>query len=823
MRKELTYVLSLEAKEIYLNEVAQEEMIKHYDVTLAYDLDLMYLDTLGTDVIYNKTIRNKEKQFTDAIINIKFNKVIKEKVGVYDKGKNIGKDRYKTITSTNEFRKMFYENGFDLNNKHYVLYKRSASKAKSGTVLFIDKEYYEQMKQWSLMDINFEQDKEVDLASLLAYQSLSMSGLVDTINIKSSQIVIIEEEFSTFKTMASVTDMIDDEVVVTDREIEQSNNIWDGQALIDKAILPKQYKETGSIQLRNKFFKCMAFNTNIYKFLHNHNVETVKDMFGREYDIKDVKLVITKSCLKALKFSYKVGTDEEMYNHWLNNISSTFGICKEEHETKHGYTEYGTPINRLSYQMINSMPLTKSEIEDLVDYEVNYINSLKNDINAFLKHIELNDNSIAREMVTKLIKHNKYYAQTDVFKKFKKNTINAYIDKVRQGKVRISQADYCILVSNPLEMLYKVAGKYDKAKHPLIGHETYTKLFEDNKPMAIFRSPHICQANILYSINKHCKEIDTYFNFTKNIIVINSIRSLVTQTLSGSDADGDSCLVTTNNVVVDKAHQSKDMLVPINNISFEVTKRPYNNVSAYSIDKEICRNKIGYICNLAQDVNTTIAHLREQQKLIQKMEQDLLNAVSKLSSLSQLEIDRSKKYFAKDELNIDAELEKIKNELPIIEGYFTKYTKSSKKELQYTECPMDMLEKALDEGIEATPKSESFMVLDLIDYKFYNKNSVNEKQIAQIKDLCQRLQTKINSINAERDIEDKDKNKRCYIAKEYAFNDIKKVKYNSSTVIALIGRMYNDENTCSNFKFLLLQALWTNKKGNLYTVMYKLP
>ena len=817
MKKELTYILSLDAKEIYLNDI-KEDLMKHYDVTLAYDLDLIYLDTLEKGVIYNKIVRNKEKQFTDAIINVKFTKTIKE-----FKVNKKGETKEKTKINTNQLRKKLYKEGFDLNNKHYVLYKRSSSKAKGGTVLFIEDKYYKQMMQWTLMGIEFQENEEVDLASLLAYQSLSMSGLIDTINIKPSQIVIIEEEFSTFMTMASVTDIIDGEVVVTDREIEQSNNIWDGQALIDKAILPKLYKATGSIQLRNKFFKCMAFNTNIYKFLHNHNITKVKDMFGREYDIKDVKLVITKSCLKLFKFAYKFKSEQEMYVHWLNNITPMFGICKEEHETKYGYTENGTPINRLSYQMINSMPLTKVEIEDLVDYEVNYINSLKNDIDVFLKHIELHDSSIAREMVTKLIKHNRYFPQTDVFKKFKQNTVNTYIDKVRRGKVRIAQADYCILVSNPLEMLYKLADKYDKAKHPLVGHETYTKLFETKKPMAIFRSPHICQANILYSVNKHCKEIDDYFNFTKNIIVINSIKSLIPQTLQGSDQDGDSCLVTTNNVIVDKAHQSKNMLVPINNISFKLTKRLYSNESAYLIDKEICRNRIGYICNLAQDVNTTIAHLREEGELTTQLEQEFLKAVSKLSSLSQLEIDRSKKYFAKGELNIDAELEKIKKELPIVEGYFTKYTKSNKKKLDYTSCPMDLLEKLLDERIEATPRTETFMVMDLIDYKSYNKDSVNEKQIAQIKDLCQSLQTKINSINAERSIEDKDKKNRCFIAKEYAFNDIKKVKYNSSTVIALIGRMYNDKNICSNFKFLLLQGLWTNKKGNLYTVMYKLP
>ena len=815
MRNELTYVLSLDAKDITTGAIKMNKLQKYYDATLPYSLDLLYLDVLSNGGIYTKEIRKKKKQYTDIIINVKFRKTLKqnvlgEKIVIYD---------------TYEFRRKLYNEGFDFNGHHYVLYKRSASKSKEGTVLFIQQEYLEPMKKWSLMDIEFKKDEELDLASLMAYQSLSMSGLVEIIDIPTDKIVIIDEEFSTFTTKASVTDMIDGEVVTSDRDIEQRNNLWDGQCLIYKAILPNQYKNIGSFQLRNKFFKAMAFNTNIYKFLHDKNIKTVKDMFGREYNTKDVKLVITKSCLKLFKFAYKFKSNQECYEHWLSHIDSTFGICKSEHETKHGYSEKGSTINRLSYQMVNSMPLNKEELEDLLDYEINYINSLKNNLDVFMKHIELNDRSIAREMVTDLVKHNKYFAQTDVFKDFRRNTINSYIKKVRKGKVRLSQADYCIMVANPLEMLYKLIGKYDKAIHPLKGMEVYTKLFKDNKKLAIFRSPHICQANIVYTVNKQSNEIDKYFNFTNNIIVINNIRSLICQRLQGADTDGDSVLVCGNNIVVNMAYASREMLVPINNISFGVTKRKYNNDSAYQIDKEIAKNKIGDICNLAQDVNGTIAHLQAIGELTDELHKELLNAVSKLSSLSQLEIDRSKKYFNKSELDIVAELNKIKKELPIVNAWFTKYTKNNTKveKLTRTQCPMDMLEQILDEKIDRVDKTETFYLYQLCNTSLYDTNKVNEKQVAQIKKLCQQLQTKINSINAEKDIKNKQKNERCTIAKEYAFDDIKKVKFNNSTILALILRMYNEKNLCSTFKFLLLQALYTNKKGNLYNVMYKLP
>ena len=806
MKKELTYVLSLDASNLHKG-VDDDFINKHYDATLPYNLDLEEMDTIEKGIIYTRKVRGKDKQFTEALINVKFKKTVKEE--------NL---------NTDELRRCLYEDGFILNNEKYVLYKRSASKAKNGTILFIKEKYYNHMKKWSLLNVQFEEDEEVDLASLMAYESLSMSGLEGTINIPLDKIIIIDEEFSKFTTKASVTELENGIPITNDKNIEQENNLWDGQCLIDKSLLNKtKYESMGSVQLRNKLFKAMAFSTNIYDFCHNHNIKEVKDMFGRTRPIKDAKLVITRSCLKLFKFAYKFESDEAMFDSWLNNVSPTFGVCKSEHETKHGYTEDGVPINRLSYQMINSMPLSKVQVERLLQYEVDYINSLKNNLDVFMKHIELNDRSVAREMMQKLVSHNKNFIYTDVFKNFKRNTIRGYENKVRKGKVRLSHADYCIIVANPLEMLYKLIGKYDNVKQPLKKREVYTKLFADNEKLAVFRSPHICQANILHVTNKHCAEIDKYFNFTNNVIVINNIKSMITQTLQGSDEDGDSCLVTSNKDIVKVANKSKKMLIPLNDINFEITKRSYNNNGAYLIDKDIAKNKIGSICNLAQDVNTTIAHMRNEETLTKEKEKQLLDAASLLSSLSQLEIDKSKRMFNKEDLDIQAELLKIKN-LGIIYGYFNKYTRDKKEsKLTRTKCSMDLVQEVLDEKIVNANKSKPIKVNDLFNDSLYKTDKVNEKQIKMLKSKCEELDFKLKSINAEKGIDKKVKMARCVIAKDYAFTELEKLKFNESTIIAIVRRMYNEDNIMNGFKALILQALFTNKKGNLYTVMYKSP
>ena len=64
--------------------------------------------------------------------------------------------------------------------------------------------------------------------------------------------------------------------------------------------------------------------------------------------------------------------EKECFLHWINTIPEDFGVVKTDHVGNYGYS------NRLSYQMINSMNLTKEEVKHLMRYELEYINLLLN-------------------------------------------------------------------------------------------------------------------------------------------------------------------------------------------------------------------------------------------------------------------------------------------------------------------------------------------------------------------------------------------------------------------------------------------------------------
>jgi hypothetical protein len=61
----------------------------------------------------------------------------------------------------------------------------------------------------------------------------------------------------------------------------------------------------------------------------------------------------------------------------------------------------------------------------------------------------------------------------------------------------------------------------------------YSKRFEFGKTLLGSRSPHICSGNILLVKNTANEDIDKYFNFSNEIVYINSIGENILQKLNG--------------------------------------------------------------------------------------------------------------------------------------------------------------------------------------------------------------------------------------------------------------------------------------------------
>lgn len=800
--------------------------------SLPYSLESIYLDELTAGKEIHSYKRNK--QYSKAIINVTFNNKYVAKVKE-DNGEDTIEDK---DLSTKEIREELYNNGFILDGCRYVLYKRSGSKARNGQVLFIKEKYFEDMMLWSRLGLTFakgtnEKDsEEVDIASLKAYESLTLSSIEDTIEIDPNSILLLEDIDSSFREMASVTELINGELITTTKEIELSNSIFDGEGLMDESLFTGVLSGKSMALLRARFLKSCVFNTKIQEFFRDNNITEVVDMFGKVHRAADIKIITTPNSLKFLKFAYKIGngTKEEAYNYWKANVGNVFGICKWD---KASHFENG--YNQLSYQMLNSIEFTKEEIKELAKEELDYVYLLKNDLEVFKRHISLQDDSCSRDLMLNLLAINNKVANTKMFKEFRRNNIKSYINRLRQGKIKIANTDYCTILGNPVELLYHAIGRLESDNNETIKYiygknEVYCRAYKDGEELCGFRNPHVCSGNVLCVVNKYREEYK-YFNLSNNIVIVNAIGFGIQDRLQGCDYDSDTMLLSNNNILVAKAKESTKYPTPVNRVTADKTKRYYNNADMADVDYAISVNLIGDIINTSQKLNSYYWDLKfnnkeaigKEKEILDKELEELYGLISLCSSLSQIEIDKAKKFY---DIDMSEILDNIKGSKYVyidtqkkeIKPYFFKFqgTNKTKKMRDNSKLVYKNLNTAMDyleEIIDSIPRSKSSKNVNICEL-LVEKNSrrSNRKQMVEIKGKVKELNEKIKHIMA---LEDMDKREKLLIIeelKEDLIEELKNKKIIVETVIALVKQAYKesikDKNDNSEYGLLLVSLLF---------------
>jgi hypothetical protein len=122
-----------------------------------------------------------------------------------------------------------------------------------------------------------------------------------------------------------------------------------------------------------------------------------------------------------LKFYDKFsGADENeqknFYEKWLDTISDEFGVCKNESASPFG------EFHQLSYQIVNSLPLSKDEVRALLEYDLKHIENMKNDIDYFKSTINLENptSSPSDALMLMLLKVNNEMWYTKMVKDYTK-------------------------------------------------------------------------------------------------------------------------------------------------------------------------------------------------------------------------------------------------------------------------------------------------------------------------------------------------------------------------------------------------------------------
>ncbi|GCD12723.1 hypothetical protein [Clostridium tagluense] len=297
-------------------------------------------------------------------------------------------------------REKLYQDGFTLTHTHtskgivvkeeitYKFWFRTPAKSRVGDSIFISEAIYNDIVKWQNMGLTLPQG-ETKVVEFQAYRSLTASHIERNIEINVKSILVLNDLESYMDTdiiSVEMEDYLDGEeakqkCVAISRRDRVKNILWDGMALLDE-----EYYEEGDnyYLLRQHMFKACAFKTGVVRFLKDkygtdYETAQVADRYGNNVRVANVRLLTTENAIKSEKFSecgaigkdgIEITSKKQMYSYWKKLVKDDkylFGICKKNHESKFGN------VQRMSYQMVNTLLSDETNTKELAQYTVDYI------------------------------------------------------------------------------------------------------------------------------------------------------------------------------------------------------------------------------------------------------------------------------------------------------------------------------------------------------------------------------------------------------------------------------------------------------------------
>lgn len=676
-------IISIEAADIYRQEQENGVAIgikmpgKNSDACFRMFRNFLdnSLDLIELEKAYKRICRKKfsfrdkfGNDYTLAVVNVKFNFIHRSENG-------------KTV-KIRQLREYFYENGFYIDGIHYVRYKRSAGSSREGKCLFIDERLYKAMAKWSECGLK----PKTDLASWESYKALSLSSLKGMVNIPLEGILFVPDYKSTFTDEVISVEVQDGTLTSAHKQTEITNDIWDGESLLDESVFRGNYADKHMLLLRNKFFKSCAFRTKLQKWFQDKNI-TLEELKSRGFvtlatDINQIVMVTTPNSLKYLKFAG--GFTERNIRKWIENINDTFGVVKWNKSTRffHG------KMVQSSYQLLNTLGLTETQAAELLKPSIDYISLLRKDVDFMRYHFT---DAFAREkdneetvcpdgladradVIFTLMHKCPHFDETELYVNFRNDVVKSLKERLKRGHILLNGTNATLFGNGP-ELLKYIAG--EEIISELHSGQIYCKRFADKTKLLCARSPHITMGNLYSAENSTQGEIWNYFDLGENIVCVNAIGENIQQRLNGCDYDSDTMLLTDDKLLVETAEKYKNLFkVPVCKI--ETAKK--ENQTLPELDHDTSNNKIGEIVNLSQKLNSLIwdkIHKGESEEKIQKIYGD----VCRLAVLSGLEIDKAKR--ACDIVNVGKELIALCKKYDKPSPVFFQEIDESNKEKQY--------------------------------------------------------------------------------------------------------------------------------------------
>lgn len=356
--------------------------------------------------------------------------------------------------------KQLAKDGFYVNGVKYIRFCCGSGQMRRNTITFINAELYPYMYE-SLMCGLQEKITKINLAKLSAYFALAFSSILWVRTPR----VCVTKDFENVIPQQKVDFIYKDEnkkAYVKERIMDITLNCADGQGLIDPEFSRLWASDMNldyvpsSFVVRSVFVKGNVVPFDFKEYARRNNITTIKDKWGKEYNVEDIDVILSESQFKMHK--YYESWDE--YLKYFNQYDIKWGVAR--------YNKKHDDENILAnYQYLQCLNIDAEDIKELIAPTVQWLKNICSgqDLYSLLFLFGCKDENVdyqnmyssAQTNFTKAIVRNNMMLKDSYIRKQIYHNIVKCIDKAKIGKIWI-RGNYQFAISDPVAQCQSALG-----------------------------------------------------------------------------------------------------------------------------------------------------------------------------------------------------------------------------------------------------------------------------------------------------------------------------------------------------------------------------
>lgn len=266
--------------------------------------------------------------------------------------------------------KQVVKEGLVINGIEYVRFVCTAAYLRRNKVMFINKDYFNEMNEILMCGLDGKL-KETNLGKFSAYYGLFASA---TNEITTPNVCVIndyETELPSQEVNFVTTDESDNETI--EKKITSLPMNWfDGQGLVSPRMAQQWSEDLGLSYLpagfiiRAPYIKGLCAPFDFHKFAHDvAHTDKIKDVWGTEYDVDDIDVILTVSQFKM----WKMYNDWQDYLFYFNKYGHSWGCSRVNKEKDDEFV-------LTNYQYLQTLDLSHEDVNELAQPTIDWINSI---------------------------------------------------------------------------------------------------------------------------------------------------------------------------------------------------------------------------------------------------------------------------------------------------------------------------------------------------------------------------------------------------------------------------------------------------------------